>query len=117
MKKIFMAAITSALIFATGCSKKTDAKQIVIYSNADDEAVVSVKNALDGNGYEGKYIGSLTEADGPKGHRNLGKAIADAALTYNKYVSGEVIEQPPTPFQKASRSAGRLLRRKAAVQK
>ena len=56
MKKIFMAAITSALIFATGCSKKTDAKQIVIYSNADDEAVVSVKNALDGNGYEGKYI-------------------------------------------------------------
>lgn len=69
------------------------------------------------DGYEGKYIGSLTEADGPKGHRNLSKAIADAALTYNKYVAGEVIEQPPTPFQKASRSAGRLLRRKAAVQK
>lgn len=56
MKEIFMAAITSALIFATGCSKKTDAKQIVIYSNADDEAVVSVKKALDTNGFDGKYI-------------------------------------------------------------
>ena len=56
MKKIFMAAITSALVFTTGCSKKTDAKQIVIYSNADDEAVVSVKKALDTNGFDGKYI-------------------------------------------------------------
>ena len=33
------------------------------------------------DGLEGRYIGSLTEEDGPKGHRNLRKAIADAALT------------------------------------
>ena len=29
---------------------------MVIYSNADEEAVTAMKNALDGNGYEGKYI-------------------------------------------------------------
>lgn len=56
MKKIFMAAITAAVFFATGCSKSSVAKQVVIYSNADDEAVVSVKKALDTNGFEGKYI-------------------------------------------------------------
>ena len=41
----------------TGCSKKTvDGQPVIIYSNADDEAVVAVKKALDSNGYEGKYI-------------------------------------------------------------
>lgn len=41
----------------TGCSKKSSENQpVIIYSNADDEAVVAVKKALDSNGYEGKYI-------------------------------------------------------------
>lgn len=31
-------------------------KQIVIYTNADDEAVEGFKNALDGSGYKGKYV-------------------------------------------------------------
>lgn len=31
-------------------------KQVVIYSNADDEAVTAMKNALDAGGYEGRYI-------------------------------------------------------------
>lgn len=30
--------------------------QVVIYTNADDEAVAAFKNALDSNGYKGKYI-------------------------------------------------------------
>lgn len=38
----------------TGCGGGND--QIVIYSNADDEAMTAMKNALDGNGYEGQYI-------------------------------------------------------------
>ena len=67
------------------------------------------------DGLEGRYIGSLTEEDGPKGHRNLRKAIADAALTYNKYVEGEEIEQPPTPFQKVGISARNLVRRKSTA--
>ena len=31
-------------------------EQVVIYSNADDEAVQAMKNALDENGYAGQYI-------------------------------------------------------------
>lgn len=45
--------LTAALL-STGCSKKE--KQVVIYSNADDEAITAMKNALDSNGYEGKYL-------------------------------------------------------------
>ena len=58
MKKLNFAAfaVVSALALA-GCSKKNPAeKQVIIYSNADDEAAVSVKKALDENGYAGKYI-------------------------------------------------------------
>ena len=39
---------------AAGCSGGE--KQVVIYSNADDEAVTAMKNALDNNGYKDKYI-------------------------------------------------------------
>lgn len=35
-----------------GCGSSQD-EQVVIYSNADDEAVAAMKNALDANGYEG----------------------------------------------------------------
>ena len=31
-------------------------EQVVIYSNADEEAVTAMQNALDNNGYKGKYI-------------------------------------------------------------
>ncbi|MGN0703062.1 MAG: extracellular solute-binding protein [Lentihominibacter sp.] len=39
----------------TGCGSSSD-EQVVIYSNADDEAVEVMKETLDGNGYEGQYI-------------------------------------------------------------
>lgn len=38
----------------TGCQGKKD--QVVIYSNADDEAMTAMKNALDQNGYKDQYI-------------------------------------------------------------
>ncbi len=63
------------------------------------------------DGYEGRYIGDLREEDGPKNHRNLRKAIADAALTYRKFVNGEEIDAPPAPLTRIGRSAGNLLRR------
>ena len=67
MKKSIIFSTTSAVVLSavlltstlfTSCSKKTNAnsKPVIIYSNADDEAVVAVKKALDSNGYEGKYI-------------------------------------------------------------
>ncbi len=47
-------ALTACVNF-TGCSSKED-EQVIIYSNADDEAVESMKKTLDANGYEGKYV-------------------------------------------------------------
>ncbi|MDD3794878.1 MAG: extracellular solute-binding protein [Lachnospiraceae bacterium] len=61
--KKMMAVCMAAALLATsagalgGCSgSKKDSEQVIIYSNADDEAVTAMKNALDGNGYEGKYL-------------------------------------------------------------
>ena len=39
-----------------GTGKDTSQKQVIIYSNADDEAIEAMKHALDENGYEGKYL-------------------------------------------------------------
>lgn len=39
----------------TGCNT-AEADAVIIYSNADDEAVESMKKTLDANGYAGKYI-------------------------------------------------------------
>lgn len=72
-------------------------------------------------GFEGRYIGSLTRADGPARHKNLCKAIEDAALTYRKYTAGEEIDNDPLPgpLEKAGNAIGSLLgqkRNKTAVQ-
>lgn len=42
----------------TGCASKSNTArdQVILYTNADDEAVEAMKHALDSNGYEGKYI-------------------------------------------------------------
>ena len=59
-------------------------------------------------GFEGKYVGGLTEEDLPKHGKNLRKAIWDAQNSYNKFISGEEIPQPPSPFQRVGRTlAGR----------
>ncbi|MBA4508035.1 extracellular solute-binding protein [Clostridium sporogenes] len=60
MKKIFKTIalclmVISMLIGFGGCGEKVDQK-VVIYSNADDEAVKSISNSLDAAGYEGKYV-------------------------------------------------------------
>ena len=61
MKKatvLMMACLMAATgLMATGCSSKKSAKndKVVIYSNADDEAVDAMKKTLDNNGYKGKY--------------------------------------------------------------
>lgn len=48
-----MGALTAC---SGGTSEAADGEQVILYSNADDEAVEAMKNALDGNGYEGQYI-------------------------------------------------------------
>mgnify|MGYP003295507399 FL=1 len=60
MKKILCTMLAATMMIGccaamTGCSSKED-DQVIIYSNADDEAVESMKSTLDANGYEGKYV-------------------------------------------------------------
>lgn len=93
----------------------------------DDDGKIRTAQKLEGvtclarvrplDGFEGKMIGTLTEKDGPKGHRNLCKAIADAALTYRKYTAGEEIEQPPSPIQKVGRSVGDIFKKKSIAKR
>lgn len=56
-KKILCAALAAALTGSiAGCSSGSADKQVVFYTNADDEAVESMQKTLDENGYEGQYI-------------------------------------------------------------
>lgn len=48
-------AVGVGALAMTGCGSSAD-DQVVIYSNADDEAVEVMKETLDENGYEGQYI-------------------------------------------------------------
>ena len=50
-------SITAAISLLAGCSGGGNrGDQVVIYSNADEEAITAMENALNANGYEGKYI-------------------------------------------------------------
>ena len=61
MKKVLCTTMACMLgvsaVMMGGCSGKSgSSSQVVIYSNADDEAVDAMKQALDQNGYSGQYI-------------------------------------------------------------
>lgn len=57
---MMLAAVMTGTLGLTACqgggSASASGKQVVIYSNADDEAVEAMKKTLDENGYEGQYI-------------------------------------------------------------
>ena len=62
-KKLIAACLTGCLLTvgagvfsACGSNTSADQEQVIIYSNADDEAITAMKNALDQNGYEGGYL-------------------------------------------------------------
>lgn len=58
MKKLlsFLLAAVLGITSLVGCGSKATDDQVIIYSNADDEAVEAMKTTLDANGYEGKYV-------------------------------------------------------------
>lgn len=59
LKKILsgVLALSMMAVIFTGCTQKpAKDEKVVFYSNADDEAVECMENALKQNGYEGKYI-------------------------------------------------------------
>ena len=92
----------------------------------DDDGIIQEAKKLEGvtvfarikplDGFEGRYVGDLTEQDGPRNHRNLCKAIEDAALTYRKVVLGETTPQAErtSPFQKKGSIPAGLSRKDAA---
>ena len=55
------------------------------------------------DGFEGKFVGGLTETDLPRYGKNLRKAILDAKDTYSKVMNGEIVPDKPSPFQRAGR--------------
>lgn len=103
----------------------------VVMFRIDEDGIIQEARKLEGTtafarvkileGFEGRYLGTLTKEDAPKHHTNLGKAIEDAALTYRKYTAGEEIDNDPLPgpLEKAGNAIGSLLgqkKNKAAVQ-
>ena len=57
---LMTAAILTGTLSMTGCGGQGapggSGEEVVIYSNADDEAVEAMKKTLDENGYQGKYL-------------------------------------------------------------
>lgn len=72
----------------------------VILEGKKIEGVSFLAKVKDFPGFEGIYVRDLTKEMVPKTHKNLRKAVEDAANTYRKYMAGETIETPPSPFQK-----------------
>lgn len=66
-------------------------------------------------GFEGKQIADLTGEEVSKNHKNLRKAVRDASLTYRKFVSGEEIAEPPSPFQRVGRSVGSIFGKRSTL--
>lgn len=54
--KAFLLIVVMSATILTGCGGTNSNDQVIIYSNADDEAVEAMKNALDQNGFEGQYM-------------------------------------------------------------
>ena len=59
-KKMIALALTFGVAISAfaGCSGSSGSgdSEVVIYTNADDEAIEAMKSTLDENGYEGKYL-------------------------------------------------------------
>ena len=61
------------IVFLGGC-KKEESKQVIIYSNADEEAQLAMRKVLDANGFKGKYI-LQTYGTNELGGKLLGEGI------------------------------------------
>ncbi len=85
----------------------------------DDEGIIQTARKMEGvsilarvhrmDGFEGKFVGNLTGEEVPESHRNLRRAVKDAAQTYQKFMSGGQIEQRPAPLEQVWLSVRGLL--------
>ncbi|MFF5996931.1 extracellular solute-binding protein [Lysinibacillus sp. KU-BSD001] len=53
---LFASGSLALLLAACGDNQSTADNQVIIYSNADDEAIEIMENVLDSNGYEDQYV-------------------------------------------------------------
>ncbi len=66
------------------------------------EGVTSFARVKPLPGFEGRLVTNLTREDGPKrGHRNLCRALEDAAHTYQIYTNGEPLPETFSPLRRA----------------
>ena len=82
----------------------------IIQESKKIEGTTFLARVKDFPGFEG-----LSVNDVEKSHKNLRKAVEDAALTYKKYMAGEEIAQPPSNFQKAGNVVTNLFNRRAGA--
>ena len=104
-KKIFKRAASLTLAAAvavtgmglTGCDTGSSGDQVIIYSNADEEAITAMENALDNNGYEGQYmfqtfgtseLGGKLLAEGRLGHAGRSLYVRNLPLTAQQIGGG-----------------------------
>ena len=87
----------------------------IIQESRKIEGTTFLARVKDFPGFEGRYVGDLSVNDVGKSHKNLRKAVEDAALTYKKYMAGEEIAQPPSNFQKAGNVVTNLFNRRAGA--
>ena len=58
-KKFLAAAVAMTMVVSavfTGCGGSSASDEVILYTNADDEAIEAMKSTLDENGYSGQYI-------------------------------------------------------------
>lgn len=89
---------------------QTEAKQVIIYSNADDEAILAMSNALDANGYQDQAVAAKAEGlpidyvDPTEGNFSLTESVAvldkgDATNPLAMEIAQCIIENGRTELQ------------------
>lgn len=81
----------------------------VIQKGQKLEGTTFLTRVKDFPGFEGIYVQDLRGEMVPKSHRNLRRALEDAAGAYRKFVAGETIPDAPSPFQKVGKTFSRTL--------
>lgn len=90
-----------------------DAEGIIIQAKKI-EGVTVLARVKPMTSFAGKHIANLTGEEIGPSHKNLRKAVRDASLTYRKYVAGETIPEPLSPWQQAGIYARMFLKSKKA---
>lgn len=91
----------------------------IVMLRVDDKGLVQEGKVLEGTtafarikdlpGYEGRDIRTLTREDAPKGHRNLGRALEDAAKTFSYFEEGKAAPAPASPAVNLKAALGSLV--------